>query len=103
MIKDDDDVDDGNNNNNNNNNNSAQTVLKKGRLVHPKNVLLGISIRNGRPWNTEHPASTYGLWKVKLHNISKCFKSKMQETIHQGERHFQNVHLNFCLVPATYG
>jgi hypothetical protein len=69
LIKDDDD--DGNNNNNNNNN--AQTLLKKGRLVYPKNVFLDINRRNARPWKREHPENTYGLGKVKIHNISKCF------------------------------
>jgi hypothetical protein len=99
LIKDDDD-DGNNNNNNNNNNNSAQTVLKKGRLVHPKNVLLDVNIRNERPWNTEHPGSTYGLRKVKTHNINKCLKVRCKK---QGRKTLSKRAFNFFLYPATYG
>jgi hypothetical protein len=103
LIKDDEDDDNYCGNNNNNNNNSAQTVLKKGRLVTRKMYLTSTEEMQDLGTGNTLQVRTYGQGKVKIHDISKCFKSKMQKTIHQGGRHFQNVHLNFCLNRVTYG
>jgi hypothetical protein len=44
---------------------------------------------------------TFGLGIVKIQNFNRCFWSKLEETIHEGERHAQNVRLNCCLNSAT--